>query len=76
MKGDKVKIFHLLRTKDVTGTSGEGIIALGAVLPSGRVVLEWVASNHSTIEIANNLTEIELIHGHNGNTKIVMRNPK
>jgi len=76
MKGDKIKIFHLIRDKDITGTSGTGIVGIGAVLPSGRVIMEWIASNHSTIEICNSLDEIKLLHGHNGNSRIIKGNPK
>lgn len=75
MKGDEVKPFFLLRHVDLTGVSGTGIVAHGSVLPSGRVVLEWTASNHPTITIMNNIDEVILLHGHDGNSEIVMGNP-
>lgn len=72
MKGDKVKPFYLLRNEDVSGTSGTGIVCMGAVLPSGRVVLEWIIANHATIEILNNLEEVTLLHGHEGRSVVIM----
>lgn len=76
MKGDKIKPFYLFRKTDVHGISGTGIIGLGAVLPSGRCIFEWTASNHPTITLFQNLEEIELIHGHGDKTKIILGNPK
>lgn len=75
MKGDKVKPFYLFRKEDLTGTSGTGVVCMGAVLPSGRVVLEWVAANHATIEILNNIEEVALLHGHEDRSLVVMGNP-
>lgn len=74
MKGDSVRVFYLQRDEDVSGVSGTGIIARGAILPTGRVVLEWT-SNHPTLEVHNNVNEVELIHGHGGRTRIIMGAP-
>ena len=71
MKGDKVKPFYLLRHVDLTGTSGTGIVAMGAIMPSGQVFLEWVSSNHVSWNMFNNIEDVNLINGHDGNTEIV-----
>lgn len=71
MEGDKIKLYKLVRKKDIHGVSGIGLIALIAVFPSGRAILEWVSSNHPTLTIFNGgIQEIELIHGHNGTTTV------
>jgi len=76
MKGDKVKPFYLLRKIDVTGTSGTGCVAMGAIFPSGQVFLEWTASNHVTWNMYSNIEDVNLINGHEGNTEIVMGSPE
>lgn len=76
MRHTKLKEFYLLRKKDVSGVSGEGIIARGCVLESGRAVLEFVNSVHSSINIYNSLDDVKLIHGHDGATDIVVGTPK
>lgn len=76
MRHTKLKEFYLFRKKDVSGVSGEGVVARGIVLESGRAVLEFVNSVHTSINIYNSLDDIKLIHGHNGNTEIIMGTPK
>lgn len=71
MKGDQVKPFYLMRHVDLTGTSGTGIVAMGAVFPSGMVFMEWVASNHVSWNIFDNIEDVKAINGHDGNTEIV-----
>lgn len=66
MDGDSIKLYKLVRKTDINKVSGIGVVALIAVMPSGKAVMEWIASNHPTISIFNNLEEITLIHGHNG----------
>lgn len=63
--------FYLFREEDVSRVSGTGIVARGVVLPSGKVVLEWVTF-HSSLAIYSNIQDVELIHSHEGKTKIVM----
>ena len=72
---DEVKTFYLLRKEDVSGVSGTGIVAYGAVLPSGRTIMEW-CSFHSTITIFNNLEDLVKIHGHGEATEVIFGKPK
>lgn len=74
MKGDSLQQFYLQRNEDLTGTSGTGVVARGCVLPSGKVILEWT-SFHTSIGIYNNINDVELIHGHEGRTQVVMGSP-
>ncbi|WP_019629721.1 hypothetical protein [Actinomadura atramentaria] len=62
--------FHLVRHDDVTGVSGEGIVADGVKWPDGTVALRWRGEDPSTIH-RDTLESVEKIHGHDGRTRIV-----
>lgn len=70
-KVQPLQSFYLLREVDVSGTSGIGIVAMGVILPSGKVVMEWT-SFHTSVALYNNIQDVELIHGHDGRTKVVL----
>jgi hypothetical protein len=70
-----LRVFELLRDEDVSGVSGVGRVAVGAVFPSGRVVLEWLGAN-SSFEIFEQLEHVDRIHGHGGKTRLVFKNSK
>lgn len=64
--------FTLVRALDVTGISGNGIIAYGASFGDHSAVLQW-AGEQSIPSIAfypKGIKQIESIHGHGGKTKI------
>jgi hypothetical protein len=65
-----VRVFHLVRDEDISGVSGVGTVAVGAVFPSGKVILEWLGAD-SSFEILEGLDHVERIHGHQGRTRIV-----
>lgn len=67
--------FHFERLKDVSGTSGCGIVAEGVVFSDGRVALEWFGKYSST-NLYGSLSDVEHIHGHEGCTKIVFDDPE
>ena len=64
------RLFTLVRTEDVSGTSGVGVVAEGVEFSDGTCVLHWISQLHS-IEICANLHVVEQIHGHEGRTKVV-----
>lgn len=66
--------FHLLRLEDVSGLSGCGIVAAGVVFHDGKVALEWCGS-HSSINLYNNIEDVNYLHGHQGKTKIIFDDP-
>ena len=70
-----LKPFYLLRLEDVHGMSGTGVVAVGAILPSGRCVLEWI-TGELTETIFESIAQIERLHGHNGRTEVVMGTPR
>jgi hypothetical protein len=70
----KIKPFYLKRVEDETGVSGEGIVALGVVLPSGICIIEWLTFT-SSINQYKNIDHVEDVHGHDGKTEIIMGDP-
>jgi len=69
-----IQHFYLKRNEDISGKSGLGIVARGAILPSGHCVMEWLTFT-SSIGIYKNLTDVIEIHSHEGRTEIVMGDP-
>jgi hypothetical protein len=67
------KTFYLNRVKDASGVSGQGVVAVGVQLPSGRCVVEWItdAVGEYSIGIYSSLDGVKKVHGHSGNTDIV-----
>lgn len=65
-----MKTFKLVRNKDISGVSGTGVVAMGALFPSGRCVIEWVG-NVKSIEILPTLDDLISIHGHQGCTEVI-----
>lgn len=74
MKRLALKEFYLQRDEDITGTSGTGIVARGVILESGKAIMEW-CTLHTSVCIYNNIQDVELIHSHEGKTRIVMGAP-
>lgn len=61
--------FKLVRTEDVTGMSGTGVVAYGVEFGDGRTEMRWcteVRSNGSYDSIA----DLIHIHGHGGATVV------
>lgn len=67
--------FHFERIYDVSGTSGTGTVAEGVIFSNGRVALEWL-SNHASTALYDCISDVELIHGHEGKTKIIFDDPQ
>lgn len=63
--------FNLVRHEDVTGLSGTGIVAEGVAFSSGKVCLEWIGKNPTSVVWHDNgIASTRAIHGHNGLTEI------
>lgn len=62
--------FQLVRDDDVTGISGTGMVALGVVFPTQRVVIQWQGARTSTV-VWDSIEDAMAIHGHNGATRLV-----
>ena len=61
--------FVLVRVKDLTGVSGTGIVAEGAVFTDGRSVIRWLREPHA-MGIYQTLNDVITVHGHEGGTRL------
>ncbi len=61
--------FILVRHKDLTGTSGTGIVAEGVVFEDGQAVLKWLRKPYS-LGVYPSLKNLLDVHGHEGNTQV------
>lgn len=61
--------FHLVRHRDVSGVSGTGVVAEGAVWSSGWVALHWPGHPRATSVWAN-LDDLRIAHGHGDATEV------
>lgn len=59
--------FVLVREKDVSGTSGTGVVAEGVRLSNGQAVLHWL-TQLSSVAIYHSVDVLIAIHGHDGAT--------
>jgi len=62
--------FVLIRNEDVSGVSGEGVVAEGIEFTDGTCALSWL-TKHRSMAFYPNIKELEHIHGHEGATSIV-----
>lgn len=73
------QIFEIHRDVDITGLSGTGIVADGAVFPDGTTVVRWrevTGENYdkgvrATTVVHPNVESVEALHGHGGATRLV-----
>lgn len=68
-KLSKMRRFVLERTRDLTGTSGTGIVAEGVQFSNGQVVIHWI-SQLEAINVYGNAVVLETLHGHGGGTVV------
>jgi len=65
-----IRRFFLRRKTDVSGNSGVGVVAYGAVFPSGEIFMEWASLIKSHGHF-HSIADLEKTHGHEGLTEIV-----
>lgn len=70
-----MKKFFLVRTEDINGNSGLGVVAEGIVFDTGLCAMTWL-SDISTVTIYRKITDVEKLHGHGGRTKVVIEGRK
>lgn len=63
------RVFELYRHRDVTGKSGTGVVAWGAVWPDGTVSLRWAGETQS-FSNWESLDVLVAVHGHEGATEV------
>jgi hypothetical protein len=67
-----MRAFELHRSVDVTGVSGDGIVAEGVEFTDGTVALRWVGKNPTSVVFHDNgIESVRTIHGHDGLTEVV-----
>ena len=64
-----MRAFQIVRTEDVSGVSGTGIVAEGAVFSDGQTVVRWLSRSPST-NIYGCIEDVLRIHGHEGATTV------
>ncbi len=60
--------FQLLRHKDISGISGQGLVAEGVEFSDGRVAIRWLTETGSTV-FYDCFAHAIAIHGHGGATE-------
>lgn len=66
--------FHFERVEDASGVSGVGVVAEGVQFTNGHVALTWLSA-HPSINLYDSIEDVQLIHGHEGRTKIIFDDP-
>lgn len=61
--------FKLVRSTDVSGISGTGVVAEGTQFSTGKCVIAWT-TQYQSVAVYDSIEDVEAIHGHNGNTHI------
>lgn len=59
--------FDVVRRDDATGTSGTGVVAMGAVWPDGTTVVQWQTHVRSVV-VYGSYADALHIHGHGDST--------
>jgi hypothetical protein len=69
-----------VRTEDVSGTSGTGVVAVGVQYPDGAVHMQWKNGDNGDLDTDSNgmatkpapdgVEATEEIHGHGGATEV------
>ena len=66
--------FRLQRHRDITGVSGEGLVANGVVFFGGVCIVHWRGPFVSTT-VHQGIESVETVHCHDGLTSIVWDDP-
>ena len=69
-----MRFFVLLRKQDVSGVSGTGLVAEGAVFSNGKVAVTWRGPVRS-VTVYESLEDAMAIHCHGGATNMYWRGP-
>jgi hypothetical protein len=59
--------FQLVRSVDVSGISGVGIVAWGVQFPDGKIVTRW-NGEIAQVSVWDQIEDVIAIHGHEGTT--------
>jgi hypothetical protein len=62
-----MRTFSMVRSEDVTGFSGTGIVADGVEFDDGTTVIRWRGDHKSTV-VWDSMESAIRVHGHDGRT--------
>ncbi|MFE9286654.1 hypothetical protein [Streptomyces olivaceus] len=65
------RLFELHRDVDVSGVSGTGKVAEGAIFSDGHAAIHWLGTWPTTTPHPS-VASIKAVHGHGGATRIVL----
>lgn len=65
-----MRVFQLIRDRDVSGVSGTGVVAEGIEFSDGKVALRWIVKDHRSTVTWDDMESVEAVHGHEGATRI------
>ena len=65
-----MKLFHLIREIDDSGTSGTGFVCEGVEFDDGVCVIHWIVGEEHSTTVFSSVERMIKIHGHNGHTRI------
>lgn len=66
------RLFVLQRDTDVSGVSGTGVVAEGAIFSDGEAVVHWLGEWPTTTPYPRGIESVKAIHGHGGATRVVV----
>ncbi len=64
-----VRRFVLVRERDLTGVSGVGVVAEGAMFSNGLSIIRWLREPHA-VGMYQTVADLIAVHGHGGATQI------
>lgn len=64
-----IRRFNFVRSEDVSGISGTGIVGEGVELSSGKVCFTWL-SHMGSVAVYDNIKTFTSIHGHEGKGQV------
>ena len=67
--------FYLYRVADPSKISGLGFVSFGILLPSKKVLIEWIVGEHKSTEMHNSLEDLLAIHKHGNATEVIWIDP-
>lgn len=62
--------FELVRTEDVSGVSGCGVVAEGICFSDNKVTIRWCVGEHPSTVVWDDMESVEHVHGHEGRTTV------
>lgn len=71
----RMRRFKLVRTEDVSGTSGTGVVAEGVEFSSGQVAMTWFSAL-GCVNVYDNMRVVVALHGHEGRTTVQWLDPE